>query len=126
MEELLMKLLAGNEVPSSKSEVLDESAAITLVESMHHKEGHKIMKGEKFSMHKAKELYSRYHGVLPHNTTVPEIYVAINAQYHDYSCLYRAWFGDNIDQKVIESAMIFWFKDEDYTEGKKVLKYFMD
>lgn len=31
---------------------------------------------------------------------------------------------DNIDSKIIESAIIYWFLDEDYVEQHKVLKYF--
>lgn len=35
------------------------------------------------------------------------------------------WFGDNIDTKVVESAINFWFKDDDYKSGdNKVYKYF--
>lgn len=50
------------------------------------------------------------------------VYVAINAQYHDYSTLFHKWFND-IDDKIIKSAMVFWFMDEDYT-GNKVKDYF--
>ena len=31
---------------------------------------------------------------------------------------------DNIDSKIIESAIIYLFLDEDYVEQHKVLKYF--
>lgn len=50
-------------------------------------------------------------------------YVAINAQYHDYAKLFEEWFGGNIDNKVFESAIIFWFKDVDF-DGDKVWEYF--
>lgn len=33
------------------------------------------------------------------------------------------WFGGNIDNKVFESAIIFWFKDVDF-DGDKVWEYF--
>lgn len=52
--------------------------------------------------------------------------IALNAQYHDYCELLKAWFGDNIDTKVIESAVNFWFKDDDYKGGNKVYKYFRE
>ena len=45
--------------------------------------------------------------------------VAINAQYHDYAKLFEEWFGGNIDNKVFESAITFWFKDVDF-DGDKV------
>lgn len=40
--------------------------------------------------------------------------------------LFKAWFGDGIDQKIIESAIIFWFKDDDYREGSKLWNYFKE
>lgn len=49
--------------------------------------------------------------------------VAINAQYHDYAKLFEEWFGGNIDNKVFESAITFWFKDVDF-DGDKVWEYF--
>lgn len=55
-----------------------------------------------------------------------DVYVAINAQYHDYCELFKAWFGDNIDTKIIESAINFWFKDDDYKGGCKIWKYFKE
>lgn len=47
--------------------------------------------------------------------------------YHDYCELLKAWFNDNIDTKVVESAINFWFKDGDYNSGvSKVYKYFRE
>lgn len=48
---------------------------------------------------------------------------AINAQYHDYAKLFEEWFGGNIDNKVFESAITFWFKDVDF-DSDKVWEYF--
>lgn len=44
-------------------------------------------------------------------------------QSHDYAKLFEEWFGGNIDNKVFESAIIFWFKDVDF-DGDKVWEYF--
>lgn len=55
--------------------------------------------------------------------TTQGIWVAINAQYHDYAKLFEEWFGGNIDNKVFESAITFWFKDVDF-DGDKVWEYF--
>lgn len=52
-----------------------------------------------------------------------DVYIAINAQYHDYAKLFEEWFGGNIDNKVFESAITFWFKDVDF-DGDKVWEYF--
>lgn len=35
----------------------------------------------------------------------------------------KKWFGGNIDNKVFESAITFWFKDVDF-DGDKVWEYF--
>lgn len=55
-----------------------------------------------------------------------DVYVAINSQYHDYVELFKSWFGDNVDQKIIESAIIFWFKDVDCKSRNKVVSYFKE
>lgn len=61
--------------------------------------------------------------LLPNDVEPCDVYVAINAQYHDYAKLFEEWFGGNIDNKVFESAITFWFKDVDF-DGDKVWKYF--
>lgn len=48
---------------------------------------------------------------------------SINAQYHDYCELFEKWFGSNFDEKIIASAVDFWFEDDDF-DGNKVWKYF--
>ena len=58
-----------------------------------------------------------------YNALQSMVYVAINAQYHDYAKLFEEWFGGNIDNKVFESAITFWFKDVDF-DGDKVWEYF--
>lgn len=63
-------------------------------------------------------------GIWDANDVEPcDVYVAINAQYHDYAKLFEEWFGGNIDNKVFESAITFWFKDVDF-DGDKVWEYF--
>lgn len=74
----------------------------------------------------AKEICERYRGVIPVSATPTDVYVAINSQYHDYVELFKSWFGDNVDQKIIESAIIFWFKDVDCKSRNKVVSYFKE
>lgn len=45
---------------------------------------------------------------------------------NDYVELFKSWFGDNVDQKIIESAIIFWFKDVDCKSRNKVVSYFKE
>lgn len=53
-----------------------------------------------------------------------DVYVAINAQYHDYCELFEKWFGKgNFDDMIFESAISFWFDDVDFGEDK-LWKYF--
>lgn len=40
--------------------------------------------------------------------------------------MFKSWFGDNVDQKIIESAIIFWFKDVDCKSRNKVVSYFKE
>lgn len=63
---------------------------------------------------------------IPQTVTHADVYVAINAQYHDYCELFKSWFGDGVEQKIIESAVIFWFKDDDYKDGFKLWNYFKE
>lgn len=69
------------------------------------------------------EICERYKEVLPNDVEPCDVYVAINAQYHDYAKLFEEWFGGNIDNKVFENAITFWFKDVDF-DGDKVWEYF--
>lgn len=110
----------------SGDEHFNESYARYLVSNMYHTENGRKYVGEKFDMTKAKEVCERYRGILSQSITHADVYVAINSHYHDYCELFKAWFGDGIDQKIIESAIIFWFKDDDHREGSKLWNYFKE
>ena len=112
-----------NSMRGSESEHCTESEAKYLVADMYHTENGRKYSGEKFDMHKAKEICERYRGILPTSATVADVYVAINSQYHDYVELFKNWFGDGIEQKIVESAIVFWFKDADCKAENKVVKY---
>lgn len=108
---------------SMSKEHFNESEAKYLVADMYHTENGRKYSGEKFDMHKAKEICERYRGILPTSVTVADVYVAINSQYHDYAELFKNWFGDGIEQKIVESAIVFWFKDADCKAENKVVEY---
>ena len=107
-------------------ETFSHEDAKFIVADMYHFEQGKKHTGEYFDMHKAKEVCERYRGILPTSATAADVYVAINSQYHDYAELFKNWFGDGIEQKVIESAIIFWFKDVDSKAENKVVEYFKE
>ena len=112
-----------NSMRGSESEHFTESEAKYLVADMYHTENGRKYSGEKFDMYKAKEICERYRGILPTSATVADVYVAINSQYHDYAELFKDWFGDGIEQKIVESAIVFWFKDADCKAENKVVEY---
>lgn len=109
-----------------QNEHFDEYHAKHIVSEMYHIENGRKHVGEKFNMAKAKEVHERYSGMIPQNVTISDVYVAINAQYHDYEELFKSWFGGNVESKIIESAIIFWFKDTDYKKGFKLTEYFKE
>lgn len=39
---------------------------------------------------------------------------------------FKSWFSDGIEQKIVESAIMFWFKDADSKAGNKVVEYFKE
>lgn len=125
-EESMYEMMKAMKDRYSGDEHFNESYARYLVSNMYHTENGRKYVGEKFDMTKAKEVCERYRGILSQSITHADVYVAINSHYHDYCELFKAWFGDGIDQKIIESAIIFWFKDDDYREGSKLWNYFKE
>lgn len=87
------------------------------------KDGKKYI-GEKYDMQKAHEVCNKFKDKLEEDIEVADVYVAINAQYHDYCKLFEKWFGKgNFDDMIFESAIDFWFDDVDFGEDK-LWKYF--
>lgn len=117
-KEKLFKMLMSEE------EGFNDEEARYIVSQMYHISGGRKHSGEHYDMTKAKEICERYRSIIPSSNTHADVYIAINAQYHDYCELFKAWFGENIDVKVFESAVNFWFKDDDYITENKVYKYF--
>lgn len=75
----------------------------------------------------AKNVFDKYVRNINSSITVWDVYVTINAQYHDYIRLYSEWFRNinknELDNKIIESAITFYFKDED-SGSTKTWNYF--
>ena len=96
------------------------------VEQMHHKCGDKVYKGEHWSYDQTADVMADYKATLPAEITPCDFYVALNSQWHDYHCLYMSLFPseEEAENAIIESAIAFWFKDEDYAGNDKVWRYF--
>lgn len=115
-------------VPASieaATHTITESHARDMVSQMYHIRDGKKYIGERYDMTKAEELCARYQGILPQSVTPIIMYLAINSHYHDYCELLKVWFGDNIDSKVFEAAIKYWFKDDDFKGSCKVTKHFL-
>lgn len=109
---------------NSSDEHFNESYAKYVVSSMYHTDNEKKCIGEKYNMVKAKEIHEKYRSHIPAGTTDADVYVAVNAHYHNYYNLFKTWFGINPDNKIIEASIVYWFADEDYTGISKVWKAF--
>lgn len=103
---------------------VDKKEAKQTVDEMYHvKDGKKYI-GEKYDMQKAHEVCNKFKDKLEEDIEIADVYVAINAQYHDYCKLFEKWFGKgNFDDMIFESAIDFWFDDVDFGEDK-LWKYF--
>lgn len=118
---LLMRMLGAD---GGYNEHFNKQNAKEVVEEMYHVKDNKKYIGEKYDMRKAHEVCEKYKNKLDDEVEIADVYVAINAQYHDYCELFEQWFGkDNIDDMIIEAAICFWFDDVDFGEDK-VWKYF--
>lgn len=106
----------------------DEVYATYQVDNMYHTDnkGNKIA-SPMFTPIDVRKLYDKKFKSINSNITFWDVYVALNAQYHDNIELYKEWFGEdnieNIKDKIIESAIVNWFEDED-AGIEKVWNYF--
>lgn len=96
------------------------------VAQMHHKCKDKEYKGEHWSHDETTKVMQSYKSMLSPDITPCDFYVALNAQWHDYHC----WMRDHFDSEektelaIIESAVKFWFQDDDWDGDDKVWCYF--
>lgn len=121
-ERMLLMQMMG--IHDNYNEHFDERSAKDTVEEMYHVKDHKKYIGEKYDMRKAHEVFEKYKDKIKGEADIADVYVAINAQYHDYCELFEKWFGKgNFDDMIIEAAICFWFDDVDFGEDK-VWKYF--
>ena len=63
---------------------------------------------------------------LPGEVTAGDFYVALNSQWHDYHNVMSKLLPNEaeVDKAIIETAMAFWFKDEDWPGVEKVWVYY--
>jgi hypothetical protein len=109
---------------SMQEGAFDEFEAKEIVSKMYHYDMNRRHTGEHFDMKKATEVYDKFKEHFVVKATPADVYIAINAFYHDFCALLKTWFSTTVDEKIIMLAITFWFKDDDY-QGNKLMDYFM-
>ena len=109
---------------------LDEAKRYALyqVSQMYHTNNKGIkIDAPLFSIEATKKIYDRRIRPLNKDVTMWDVYVALNAQYHDNINLYEKWFpnatNNEIEDKIVEATISNWFEDED-ASSDKVWEYF--
>lgn len=106
----------------------NEPYAIYQVSQMYHTNNKDVkIDTPLFSIENAKKIYDRRIRPLNKDVTMWDVYVALNAQYHDNINLYEKWFpnatNNEIEDKIVEATISNWFEDED-VNSDKVWEYF--
>lgn len=105
----------------------NEAYAKWEVEQMHHKSPDgTIHRGEHWTKEQTNNVMMKYKAMLPAEITPCDFYVALNSQWHDYICWAKARFESDkeAEEAIIEGAVAFWFKDDDWPAHDKVWCYF--
>ncbi len=99
----------------------NDSFAHEAVSGMHHKSAKgEVVKGEHWNM---EQVTAAIKGMnIPGNVNIWDVYVALNANWHDKNIKFTEWFGSDADKKIIEDAINFYFMDIDGPDGK-IWKY---
>lgn len=105
-----------------------EPYALYQVSQMYHTNNKGIkIDAPLFSIEATKKIYDRRIRPLNKDVTIWDVYVALNAQYHDNINLYEKWFpnatNNEIEDKIVEATINNWFEDED-ASSDKVWEYF--
>lgn len=105
-----------------------EPYALYQVSQMYHTNNKGIkIDAPLFSIEATKKIYDKRIRPLNKDITMWDVYVALNAQYHDNINLYEKWFpnatNNEIEDKIVEATISNWFEDED-ASSDKVWEYF--
>lgn len=87
------------------------------VAGMHHKNSKgEVIRGEHWNMD---QVTSAAKGLPVPSTATPwDVYVALNANWHDKEVKFTEWFGPDAEKRIVEDAISFYFNDADAPEGK--------
>lgn len=106
----------------------NEFFAINQVSKMYHTTDSGIIcRGEKYGIAYAQCVHKDWVKKINLNITEWDVYVALNAQYHDHIIEYIDWFENPskaaLNDRIVEATINFWFMDED-AGNCKVWNYF--
>lgn len=87
------------------------------VASMHHKNAKgEIIKGEHWNI---EQVTTAAKGLsVPSTASLWDVYVALNANWHDKEVKFAEWFGQDVEKRIVEDAISFYFNDADAPDGK--------
>lgn len=83
-------------------------------------------KGERWSLKDTSSVMQKYRGRIPGEYNEYDVYVALNAQWHDTICTAKRHFStiEEAESYVIDEAVAVWFNDQDWPSHDKVWRYF--
>lgn len=83
-------------------------------------------KGERWSLKDTSGVMQKYRGRIPGEYNEYDVYVALNAQWHDTICTAKRHFStiEEAEAYVIDEAVAVWFNDQDWPSHDKVWRYF--
>ena len=95
----------------------NEAFALEDVACMYHKNKKgETVKGEHWNM---EQVLNAIKGLpIPGNATPYDVYVALNANWHDKETRFSEWFPEEHEKRIIEDSVSFYFNDMDAPEGK--------
>lgn len=80
-------------------------------------------KGAHWTKSQIDDVISSHRGEIPKSYTDWDVYVALNASYHDLCKSKKKRHPDNYEEEILLDGIAFWFNDDDMKENK-VWDYF--
>lgn len=105
----------------------NEAYAEWQVEHMYHiGDDGREYKGERWSLKDTTSVMQKYRGRIPGEYNEYDVYVALNAQWHDTICTAKRHFStiEEAESYIIDEAVAVWLNDQDWGAHDKVWRYF--
>lgn len=98
----------------------NKEIAESVVDKMYRKsDSGDVVYGGHWSLAQVQEVFTAYKSSFKNpKDNVYDLYVALNATYNDLVRVFKSDFPENYEKKIVEYAIVFWFKDDDAPEGK--------